>query len=65
MKEAIAQLSAEHREVIDLTFYHGLSYQEIAAIMECPVNTVKTRMFYARKRLHELLEDRGIHGETI
>ncbi len=65
MKEAIAQLSPDHREVIDLTFYHGLSYQEIAAIMECPLNTVKTRMFYARKRLQELLEGQGIHGETI
>jgi RNA polymerase sigma-70 factor (ECF subfamily) len=65
MKQAIGELSAEHREVVELAFYHELSYQEIAAIMECPVNTVKTRMFYARRRLQELLQGLGIHGETI
>lgn len=65
LQQALAELSLEHREVVELTFYHELSYQEIAEIMECPVNTVKTRMFYAKKRLQEVLEGRGIHGETI
>lgn len=65
LQQALAELSLEQREVVELTFYHELSYQEIAEIMECPVNTVKTRMFYARKRLQEVLEGRGIHGETI
>src|SRR5215471_3037523 len=63
MKQALQELSAEHREVIELTFYQELSYQEIAEIMQCPVNTVKTRMFYAKKRLQEALEQRGIKGE--
>lgn len=63
MKQALQQLSAEHREVIELTFYQELSYQEIAEIMQCPVNTVKTRMFYAKKKLQEALEQRGIKGE--
>lgn len=63
MKQALQELSAEHREVIELTFYQELSYQEIAEIMECPVNTVKTRMFYAKKKLQEVLEQRGIKGE--
>ena len=63
MQEVLQELSPDHREVIELTFYQGLSYQEIAEIMQCPVNTVKTRMFYAKKKLQEVLESRGITGE--
>lgn len=59
VKNALAQLSDEHREVMDLTFYQGFSYPEIAEILHCPVNTVKTRMFYARKQLRELLAQVG------
>jgi RNA polymerase sigma-70 factor (ECF subfamily) len=62
---ALRALSPEHREVVELTFYQGLSYQEIAEIMQCPVNTVKTRMFYAKKKLQEGLEKEGIIGGTI
>lgn len=64
MKHALKELSVEHREVVEFTFYQELSYQEIAEIIECPVNTVKTRMFYAKKKLQEILERRGITGET-
>ncbi|WKJ89275.1 sigma-70 family RNA polymerase sigma factor [Methylomonas montana] len=49
---ALAHLSADQRAVIELTFFHGMSYQEIAQILDCPENTVKTRMFHARKKLH-------------
>ena len=62
---ALRELSPEHREVVELTFYQGLSYQEIAEIMECPVNTVKTRMYYAKQRLQAALESKGISGETL
>jgi RNA polymerase sigma-70 factor (ECF subfamily) len=65
MKGALQQLSADHREVMELTFYQELSYGEIAEIMGCPVNTVKTRMFYAKKKLQEILESRGITGEVL
>ena len=41
--------------MVELTYFSGHSYQEIAAIMQCPVNTVKTRMFHARRRLANLL----------
>jgi RNA polymerase sigma-70 factor, ECF subfamily len=41
--------------VIELTYFHGFGYQEIAAIADCPLNTVKTRMFHARRRLRALL----------
>jgi RNA polymerase sigma-70 factor (ECF subfamily) len=64
MRLAIKRLSREHREVLDLTYYQGLSIKEIAEITGCPPNTVKTRMFYARKRLGGILKELGIGGEA-
>lgn len=52
---ALARLTPEHRLVIEFAYLLGLSCEEIAVITACPVNTVKTRMFYARQRLRELL----------
>ena len=49
------KISADQRSVVELTYFSGHSYQEIAEIMRCPVNTVKTRMFHARRRLARLL----------
>jgi DNA-directed RNA polymerase specialized sigma24 family protein len=54
---ALAALPLEQRAAFQLTFYHDMGYAEIAEIMECPVNTVKTRLFHARRRLATLLED--------
>ena len=54
---ALDCLSADQRAVIELTFYHGLAYQDIAKILDCPENTVKTRMFHARKKLQAFVED--------
>lgn len=48
-------ISPDQRSVVELTYFSGYSYQEIADIMDCPVNTVKTRMFHARRRLAKLL----------
>ena len=62
MKEALAKLSDEHREVLELTYYQGLSIREIAEILDCPVNTVKTRMFYARQKLKAVLLAMGVTG---
>ncbi len=56
--EHIGRMSPEHRAVIELTYYHGCAYREIAQIMGCPVDTVKTRMFHARRRLRRFLSDR-------
>jgi RNA polymerase sigma-70 factor (ECF subfamily) len=61
---AIKRLTREHREVLDLTYYQGLSLKEIARIMDCPLNTVKTRMFYARQKLRGILQEMGIGGEA-
>ena len=55
LRAALDRLSPEHREVIELTFMEELSYKEIAAIAQCPENTVKTRMFHAKKKLEPLL----------
>jgi RNA polymerase sigma factor (sigma-70 family) len=53
--DAMAQLSAEHRAVVDLTYFHGMGYREIAEIVNCPPDTVKTRMFHARRRLRQTI----------
>ena len=62
LRRCLTRLSREHREIIDLVYYHEKSVQEVAGIVGIPGNTVKTRMFYARRRLSELLEAEGIVG---
>ena len=62
---AIESLSADHRCVLELAFAQDYSYQEIATTLDCPVNTVKTRMFYARKHLAELMAHYEGHTQTI
>jgi RNA polymerase sigma factor (sigma-70 family) len=56
IRSAMLKLSPEHCAVVDLTYYHELGYREIAEILDCPVDTVKTRMFYARRHLKRALE---------
>ena len=60
LRECLTALSPEHREIIDLVYYHEKSVQEVAQIVGIPENTVKTRMFYARKKLGELCRMAGI-----
>src|SRR5262249_37890143 len=61
LRKCLAQLSPAHREIIDLVYYHGKSIDDAAEIIGIAQNTVKTRMFYARKQLAELL---GLEGIT-
>jgi RNA polymerase sigma-70 factor (ECF subfamily) len=49
----------EQRLVLELTYYLDHSCEEVAEIMECPVNTVKTRMFNARRKLRAMLAEHG------
>lgn len=56
----LAQLCPRHREIIDLVYYHEKSIDEAAVIIGVPPGTVKSRMFYARKRIHESFS----HGQT-
>jgi RNA polymerase sigma-70 factor, ECF subfamily len=60
LRKCLTSLSAEHREIIDLVYYHEKSIEEVAQIVGIPENTVKTRMFYARKKLAELLKAAGV-----
>jgi RNA polymerase sigma-70 factor (ECF subfamily) len=60
MRECMTHLSAEHREIIDLVYYHEKSVRDCSEVIGIPEATVKTRMFYARQKLGELLKERGI-----
>jgi RNA polymerase sigma-70 factor, ECF subfamily len=59
IQKCLTQLSANHREVVDLVYYHDKSVDEVAEIVGVPKSTVKTRMVYARKCLGKLIEASG------
>jgi RNA polymerase sigma-70 factor (ECF subfamily) len=63
--DCLTQLSPAHREIIDLVYYHGNTIDEVAEIIGVPQNTVKTRMFYARKRIGELMAAKGVDRSAI
>ena len=65
LRACLARLSLDHREVIDLVYYHEKSIDEVAKIVNIPVNTVKTRMFHARKRIAQQLADAGLEPEFL
>lgn len=60
LRECLISLSPEHREIVDLVYYHEKSVEEVAEIVGIPENTVKTRLFYARKRMADLLKAAGV-----
>ncbi|MGA2287242.1 sigma-70 family RNA polymerase sigma factor [Bradyrhizobium sp.] len=60
LRACVAKLSPAHREIINLVYYHEKSVEEVGKIIGIPPSTVKTRMFYARKQLAELLKGAGI-----
>jgi len=60
VQKCLGQLSPAHREVIDLVYYHEKSVDEVAKIVGVPPATVKTRMFYARSKMADLLRDAGV-----
>lgn len=60
LRQCLTALSSEHREIIDLVYYHEKSVEEVAEIVGIPEATVKTRMFYARKKMAELLKAQGV-----
>jgi RNA polymerase sigma-70 factor (ECF subfamily) len=59
VRRCLCQLSAIHREVLDLVYFHEKSVDEVAEIVGVSAGTVKTRMFYARRRMENLLETAG------
>jgi RNA polymerase sigma-70 factor (ECF subfamily) len=64
LRKSLAQLSPAHAEVLDLVYYHGKSIAEVAAILSIPEATVKTRMFYARKKLAEIIQAELTEGAS-
>lgn len=60
VQEALGDLSANHRSVIELFYFHGLSYNEISEIVVCPVGTVKSRMSHALQNLNGILIKLGL-----
>lgn len=60
LQKCLKELSPAHREVIDLVYYHEKSVDEVARIVGVPPATVKTRMFYARSKMAELLKQSGV-----
>ncbi|MDB5620356.1 sigma-70 family RNA polymerase sigma factor [Tardiphaga sp.] len=60
LRACVAKLSPAHREIVSLVYYHEKSVEEVAGLIGIPASTVKTRMFYARKQLAELLKSAGI-----
>lgn len=60
LRDCLRQLPPAQRELLDLIYYHEQSVADVAQIVGVPENTVKTRVFYARKRLAEVMAERGI-----
>ena len=60
LRLCLDKLSPEHKAIVDLVYYHELSVAEASEVLQIPENTVKTRMFYARRRLSELLKAAGV-----
>src|SRR4029079_8839236 len=65
VRHCLSQLSTAHRQIVDLYYMRGKSVPEVATLVGIPVSTVKTRMFYARNRMAELLEQAGIESIRI
>jgi RNA polymerase sigma-70 factor, ECF subfamily len=65
LRDCLRQLPPAQRELLDLIYYHEQSIAEVAQLIGVPENTVKTRAFYARKRLAELMAERGIERASL
>ena len=62
VRACLDELSLQHRQAVELAFYEDLSYREISDVMEVPENTIKTRIFHAKKLLMRCLEMRLVKG---
>ena len=60
LRACLEKLSADHREMIDLVYYHEKSVEDVARIVGIPPATVKTRLFYARQKLSEIMKRAGV-----
>lgn len=65
LKEAMIKLPAKHREILDLVFFHEMTYVEVSRMLDIPVNTVKTRVFYAKETLKNALSHMGVKKDDL
>ncbi len=65
LKEAILRLSTRHQEVLDLVFFHEMTYPEVSEILDIPIGTIKTRVFYAKEALREILNQMGVKRDEL
>lgn len=65
LRDCLRQLPPAQRELLDLIYYHEQSIADVAQIIGVPENTVKTRAFYARKRVAELMAERGVERASL
>jgi len=65
MKKAMSNLSTNHREILDLVFFHEMNYPEVSSLLGIPVSTVKTRVFYAKDALKNVLKQMGVGKDDI
>jgi len=65
VKKTIARLPDEQRIVIIMKEYQGLKFKEIAEILDCPINTVKSRMYYGLQQMHKILKSFNIDKEVL
>lgn len=63
--KALTKLSTKHREVLDLVFMQELTYEEIALVLNIPLNTVKTRIFYAKEEIRKILKVMGVSKDEL
>lgn len=65
LRDGLNQLSVEQRTVLELVFYQGLSLQETAQVLGCPLGTVKSRLSYAKENLKGVLNREGLTAEDV
>jgi RNA polymerase sigma-70 factor, ECF subfamily len=65
LNKAMASLSIKQREVLDLVFFQEMNYREVSEILHIPVNTVKTRVFYAKELLRGALKAMGVDRDVV
>jgi RNA polymerase sigma-70 factor (ECF subfamily) len=65
LKEGMLRLSIKHREILDLVFFHEMTYQEVSQMLDIPVSTVKTRVFYAKETLKNALSRMGVKKNDL
>lgn len=65
LAEALNRLPISHREILDLVFLQGMNYEDISQIVGIPLNTVKTRVFYAKEKLRDALRSMGVAKDDL